>query len=128
MEPSNKQQYTKVGKTTKDHVTSATVKWFPHHGTGAYMRHDHNHSNWLEKRKKPNAKWAEGHAKKCVKFSDKTKAKDNAKPAVTKNDKHPTKLQLTLSNHQSLVTHCAMTPTKANIVLDKAFDCAMDSN
>ncbi len=93
MEPSNTWQYTKVGKTTKDPVTGTTVKWSPHHGIGAYIPYYHNHSKWLEKRKKCSAKWAEGGANKCLKFSDKTKAKRNVKPAVTKDKKHPTKLQ-----------------------------------
>jgi hypothetical protein len=127
-EPSNKWRYAKVGETTKDPVTGATVKWCPHHGTGAYMLNDHNHAEWLEKKKKRNTKWAEGHINKCVKFSDETKAKDTTEPATSKDEKHPTKLQLASSIRQSLVAHCLMTPTKANNVFNKAFEHAMDLN
>ncbi len=80
-------------------VMDATVKWCPHHGTGAYMPNNHNHAEWwLEKKKKCNAKWAEGHSNKRVKFSDETKAKANMKPAASKEEKHPTKLQLASSS------------------------------
>ena len=37
-------------------------------------------------------------------------------------------LQLASSVHQSLVTHCSMTPTKADKVFNEAFECAMDLN
>jgi hypothetical protein len=127
-EPSKKWRYTKVGETTKDPVTGATAKWYPHHGTEAYMSNNHNHAEWLEKKKKHNAKWAEGRTNKRVKFNDETKAKVTTKPAASKDEKHPTKLQLASSICQSLVTHCLMTPTKVNNVFDKAFECAMDSN
>jgi hypothetical protein len=55
-DPSNKWWYTKVRETTKDPITGATVKWCPHHGTGAYMPNDHNHAESLEMKKKHNAK------------------------------------------------------------------------
>ncbi len=55
-ESSNKWRYTKVGETTKDPVTGTTVNWCPHHGTGVYMPNDHNHAEWLDKKKKRNAK------------------------------------------------------------------------
>ena len=34
--------YTKVGDTIKCPKSGATLKWCPHHGTGAYMPADHN--------------------------------------------------------------------------------------
>jgi hypothetical protein len=40
----------------------------------------------------------------------------------------PSKLQLGTFLRQSLVTHCAMTPTEAVTVLDEAFDRTMDLN
>jgi hypothetical protein len=123
--PSNKWQYTKVGKTTKDPVTGATAKWCPHHGTGAYMPNDHNHAEWLEKKKKRNAKWADKHVNKRVKFTDVSKTKATTKSDATKNEKQPSKLQLASSICQSLVTHCMMTPTEVNTVFTKAFDRAM---
>jgi hypothetical protein len=55
-EASNKWRYTKVGDTAKDPATGTTVKWCPHHGTGAYMPADHNHEEWLAKKKRQNAK------------------------------------------------------------------------
>jgi hypothetical protein len=127
-EPSNKWQYTKVGKTTKDPVTGATVKWCPHHGTGVYMPDDQNHAKWLEKKKKHNAKWVDGRVNKRIKFTDKSKTKATTKSAATKNEKHPSKLQLASSICQSLVTHCSMTPTQVNTVFTEAFDRAMDVN
>jgi hypothetical protein len=97
-EPSNKRRFTKVGEATKDPVTGATVKLCPHHGTGAYMPNNHNHAVWLEKKKKCNAKWAEGCTNKCVKFTDENKTKVTMKPAACKDEKHPTKLQLASSS------------------------------
>jgi hypothetical protein len=122
-EPSNKWRYTKVGETMKDLATGATVKWCPHHGTGAYMPNDHNHAEWLEKKKKRN-----GCANKHVKFTDKSKTKVTTKSDATKNEKHPSKLQLASSIRQSLVIHCSMTPTEANTAFTKAFDRTMDLN
>ncbi len=127
-EPSNKWWYTKVGKTTRDPVTGATVKWCPHHGTGAYMPNDHNHAEWLEKKKKCNTKWIDGRVNERIKFTDKSKTKATTKSAATKNEKHPSKLQLASSIRQSLVTHCLMTPNETNTVFTKAFNCAMDLN
>ncbi len=69
-----------------------------------------------------------GMPNKHVKFTDENKTKATAKPAASKNEKHPTKLQLASSIHQSLVTHCSMTPTKANNIFNKAFERAMDLN
>ncbi len=127
-EPSNKWRYTKVGETMKNPVTGTTVKWCPHHGTGAYMPNDHNHAEWLEKKKKHNAKWANRRINKRIKFTDESKMKVATKSAATKNEKHPSKLQLASSIHQSLVTHCSMTPTEVNTVFAEAFNRAMDLN
>ena len=41
-------RYTKVGDTLKCPDMGATLKWCPHHGTGAYMPMDHNHKEWLD--------------------------------------------------------------------------------
>jgi hypothetical protein len=82
----------------------------------------------LEKKKKRNAKWAEGRANMHVKFTDKSKTKATTKSDATKDQKHPSKLQLASSIRQSLVPHCSMTPTEANTVFTKAFDRAMDFN
>jgi hypothetical protein len=127
-EPSNKWRCTKVGETTKDPITGTTVKCCPHHGTGAYMPNDHNHAECLEKKKKRNAKWAEGCTNKRIKFTDKGKTKATTKSDATNDEKHPSKLQLASSIRQSLVTHCSMTPTEANTVFTEAFNCAMDLN
>jgi hypothetical protein len=127
-EPSNKRRYIKVGETMKDPVTGATVNGGPHHGTGVYMPNDHNHAEWSEKKKKCNAKWAEGHANKHVKFTGESKTKATTKSDTTKDEKHPRKLQLASSIRQSLITHCLTTPTKANTIFTEAFDHAMDSN
>ncbi len=81
----------------KDPITGATVKWCPHHGTVAYMSNNHNHAEWLEKKKKRNAKWAEGCANKRVKFTDKSKTKATTKSDANKDEKHPSKLQLASS-------------------------------
>jgi hypothetical protein len=128
-DPGNKWRYTKDGEATKDPTTGATLKWCPHHGTGSYMPQDHNHQEWLEKRKTKNTKWDNNKANKHVKFcSDAEKNNPCSKPQPMKDEKHPSKLQLSTSLHQSLVTHCAMMPTEANAVLDEAFGNAMDLN
>jgi hypothetical protein len=128
-DPRNKWCYTKVGETTKYPTTGATLKWCPHHGTGAYMPHDHNHQEWLEKRKRKNTKWDNNKANKRIKIRGDTEKKNPvSKPHTVKDKKHPSKFQLSTSLHQSLFTHCAMTPTEANTVLDEAFDRAMDLN
>jgi hypothetical protein len=44
-------RYNKVGDTLKCPDTGATLKWCPHHGTGAYMPMDHKHKEWLDKKK-----------------------------------------------------------------------------
>jgi hypothetical protein len=128
-DPRNKWHHTKVGETTKDPTTRTTLKWCPHHGTGAYMPQDHNHQEWLEKRKRKNTKCDNNKANKRVKFSgDAEKKNPDSKPQPVKDKKHPSKLQLSTTIRQSLVTHCAMTPTEADTVLDEAFGHAMDVN
>jgi hypothetical protein len=112
----------------KDPVTGATVKWCPHHGTGAYMPNNHNHAEWLKKKKMRNAKWAEGCTNKCIKLPDEKKTKATTKPAASKDEKHPTKLQLASLVCQLLITHCLMTPTEVNNVFNKALKRAMDLN
>jgi hypothetical protein len=92
------------------------------------MPNNHNHAEWLEKKKKHNAKWAEGRTNKCIKFTDKSKTKATTESDATKDEKHPSKHQLASSIRQSLVTHCSMTPTEANTVFTNAFDRAMDLN
>ena len=89
------------------------------------MPSDHNHAKRLEKKKRQRTKWEEGHAKKHVKFSDESK-KDSANSVPKKEEKHPSKLQHTSSVCQLLVTHCSMTPTKADKVFNEAFNRAMD--
>ena len=124
---SNKWRYTKVGETAKDPSTGATVKWCPHHGTGCYMPADHDHEEWLAKKKRKNAKFEEGRSAKCVKFSPDTK-KATSLNAPKKDEKRPSKLQLASSVKQSLVTQCSMTPTKAGNFFESAFNHAMDLN
>jgi hypothetical protein len=92
------------------------------------MPNNHNHAEWLEKKKKRDAKWAEGCTNKRVKFPDENKAKATTKPTASKDEKHPTKLQLASSICQLLLTHCLMTPTKANNVFNEAFERTMDLN
>jgi hypothetical protein len=121
--------YTKVGETTKDPTTGATFRWCPHHGTGAYMPQDHNHQERLEKRKRKNTKWDNNKANKCIKFSGNAEKKNPvSKPQPVKDEKHSSKLQLSTSLCQSLITNCAMMPTEADTVLGEAFDHAMDLN
>ncbi len=88
------------------------------------MPNNHNHAEWLETKKKCNAKWEDGHINKRI--TDVSKMKVTTKSDATKNEKHPSKLQLASSIRQSLVTHCLMTPTEENTVFTKAFDRAMD--
>jgi hypothetical protein len=93
------------------------------------MPQDHNHQKWLEKRKRKNTKWDNNKANNCVKFSGDAEKKNPAsKPQPVKDEKHPSKLQLSTSLCQSLVTHCAMRPTEADTVLDEAFGRPMDLN
>jgi hypothetical protein len=44
--------YTKAGDTIKCPESGATLKWCPHHDTGAYMPADHNHKEWAENKRK----------------------------------------------------------------------------
>ena len=73
---------------------------------------DHNHKEWVEKKKRSQEKyekqWAE-HATKCIKFGDGDISKTLDKKV--KDEKHPNKLQLSSAIRQSLVTKCSMTPT-----------------
>jgi hypothetical protein len=62
------------------------------------MPHDHNHQEWLEKRKRKNTKWNNNKANKRVKFSgDAEKKNPDLKPQPLKDEKHPIKLQLSTS-------------------------------
>ena len=93
------------------------------------MPQAHNHQEWLEKRKRKNIKWDNNKANKHIKFSGDAEKKNPAlKPQPVKDKKHPSKLQLSTSLCQSLVTHCTMMPTEADTVLDEAFDRTMDLN
>jgi hypothetical protein len=122
-DPRNMWRYTKVGETTKDPTTGTTLQWCPHHGTGAYMTQGYNDQEWLEKRKRKNTKWDNNKANKRIKFSGNAEKKNPvSKPQPVKDEKHPSKLQLSTFLCQSLVTHCAMMPTEADTVLDEAFD------
>jgi hypothetical protein len=83
----------------------------------------------LEKRKRKNTKWDNSKANKSVKLSgDAEKKNPPSKPQPVKDKKHPSKLQLSTSLHQSLVHHCALMPTEADTVLDEAFGHALDLN
>jgi hypothetical protein len=112
-------RHTKVGETTTCPDTGATLKWCPLHGDGAYMPSDHNHAEWLEKKKKRQADFEERKTKR-VKFAANDPAKSSA-PKAAKDEKYPSKLQLSSSLRQSLVTHCCMTPTEADDLVNKAF-------
>jgi hypothetical protein len=93
------------------------------------MPQDHNHQEWLEKKKRKNTKWDNNKANKHVKFSGDAEKKNSAsKPQLVKDEKHPSKLQLSSSLRQSLATHCTMTPTEADTVLDEAFGRAIGLN
>ena len=60
--------YTKVGETTICPETGAMLKWCPYHGKGAYMPSDHDHAEWVEKKKKRQVEYEEKRAAKRVKF------------------------------------------------------------
>jgi hypothetical protein len=87
---------------------------------------DHNHKEWLAKKKRQNAKYEEGRAAKRVKFSPNIKHGET--PAAKKDEKHPSKLQLASVVKQSLVTQCSMTPTEAGTLFENAFNRALDLN
>ena len=117
-------RYTKVGDMIKCPESGATLKWCPHHGTGAYMPADHNHKEWAENKHKRQGKWEQKRDAKRVRFEgdkgDKTKP-DGGKRT---DEKHPSKLQLSSALRRSLVTRCSMTPTEADSILDQAFASA----
>ena len=107
--------------------TGATLKWCPHHGMGAYMLADHNHKEWLEKKKRRQEKYKEQRAERAAKhakFGDGDISKTPDKKV--KDEKHPNKLQLSSAICQSLVTQCSMTPTEADTLLFLAFLSAME--
>ena len=91
------------------------------------MPADHNHKEWLEKKKRRQEKykeqWAERAAKR-VKFGDGDISKTPDKKV--KVEKHPNKLQLSSATCQSLVTQCSMTPTEADTLLSSAFSSAIE--
>ena len=114
-------RYTKVGETTTCPETGALLKWCPHHGKGAYMPSDHNHHEWAEKKKKRQAEYEEKRAKK-VKFSSDGNSAKSSELKPVKEEKHPSKLQLSSSLRQSLVTHCCMTPSEADNLISQALE------
>jgi hypothetical protein len=115
-------RYTKVGDTTKCPETGATLKWCPHHGTGAYMPSNHNHKEWAENKRKRQEQYEQRRDAKRVRFEgDKPPKSDGDKRT---DEKHPSKLQLSSALRQSLVTQCSMTPTEADSVLSQAFASA----
>jgi len=123
----SKWRYTKVGETIKCPESGATLKWCPHHGTGAYMPSDHNHQEWVEKKKKRQQAFNEKRNAKRVKFSTGGGDSTSAVAKSSKDDKHPSKLQLNTAIRQSLVSHCSMTPSEADHIFNQAFDDAMAS-
>jgi hypothetical protein len=57
------------------------------------MPQDHNHQEWLEKRKRKNTKWDNNKASKRIKFSSDAEKKNPAsKLQPVKDKKHPSKL------------------------------------
>jgi hypothetical protein len=101
--------YIKVRDTLECPNTGVTLKWCPHHGTGAYMPEDHNHKEWFDKKKRRQEKYKEQRAEraaKCVKLSDGDISKTPDKKV--KDEKHPNKLQLSSAICQSLVTQCSI--------------------
>ena len=93
------------------------------------MPADHNHKEWLEKKKRRQEKykeqWAERAAKR-VKFGDGDISKTPDKKV--KDEKHPNKLQLSSAIRWSFVTQFSMTPTEADTLLSLAFSSAMELN
>ena len=61
-------QYTKVGETIKCPESGATLKWCPHHGTGAYMPADHNHKEWAENKRKRQEQYEQKRNAKRIKL------------------------------------------------------------
>ena len=115
-------RYTKVGDTIKCPETGATLKWCPHHGTGAYMPSNHNHKEWAENKRKRQEQYEQKRDAKRVRFEgDKAPKSDSEKRS---DEKHPSKLQLISALRQSLVTQCSMTPTEADSILSQAFATA----
>lgn len=109
------------GRTTTCPDTGATLKWCPHHGNGAYMPADHNHTECAEKKKRRQTENEEKHAAKRSKFlsSDGSPKSSTEKP--TKDEKHPSQLQLSSLRCQSLVTHCCMTPSEAEELIKQTY-------
>ena len=118
-------RYTKVGDTIKCPESGATLKWCPHHGTGAYMPADHNHKEWAENKRKRQEQYEQKRNAKRIKFEGDKNAKSNSDKRT--DEKHPSKLQLSSALCQSLVTQCSMTPTEADSILSQAFPSATGS-
>ena len=111
--------YTKVGETLKCPETGKMLKWCPHHGNGAYMPSDHIHQEWAEKRRKKRADFKDRRAgAKRVHFG----MGDMKPAAVIKEEKHPSKLQLSSAMRQSLITACSMTPSEADKIFNQVLD------
>ncbi len=88
---------------------------------------DHNHKEWLEKKKRCQEKYEEQRAEcaaKRVKFDNGDDSKTHYNKV--KDKKYPNKLQLSSANCQSLMTQCSMTPTEADTLLSLAFSSAME--
>ena len=115
-------RYTKVGDTIQCPESGATLKWCPHHGTGAYMPADHNHKEWAENKRKRQEQYEQKRDAKRVRFEGDTNAKSDGDKCT--DEKHPSKLQLGSALRQSLVTQCSMTPTEADSILDQVFASA----
>jgi len=88
------------------------------------MPANHNHKEWAENKRKRHEQWEQKRDAKRVRFEgdkgDKTKPDGGKRTGK----KHPSKLQLSSSLRQSLVTQCSMTPTKADSILDQVFASA----
>jgi len=91
------------------------------------MPSDHNHQEWVEKKKKHQQAFNKKRNAKRVKFSTGGGDSTLAAAKSSKDDKHPSKLQLNTAIHQSLVSHCSMTPSEADQIFNQAFDDAMAS-
>jgi hypothetical protein len=118
-------RYTKVGDTIKCPKSGATLKWCPHHGTGAYMPADHNHKEWAENKWKCQEQYEQKPDAKRVRFEGDKNVKSNSNKRT--DEKHPSKLQLNSALRRSLVTQCFMTPTEADLILSQAFASATGS-
>ena len=118
-------RYTKVGDTIKCPESGATLKWCPHHGTGAYMPADHNHKEWAENKWKCQEQYEQKPDAKRVRFEGDKNVKSNSNKRT--DEKHPSKLQLNSALRRSLVTQCFMTPTEADLILSQAFASATGS-